>query len=106
MGERGACPLYHEAIELIGRRWTGAIVEVLMQTSTPLRFTELAAALPGVSDRMLTERLRELEERGLVDRHVESGPPARVCYELTPMGRSLEPALAELKTWARRWLDG
>jgi DNA-binding HxlR family transcriptional regulator len=106
MGERGACPLYHEAVELIGRRWTGAIVEVLMQTTAPLRFTEIAVALPGVSDRMLTERLRVLEDRGLLDRHVEAGPPVKVCYALTPMGRSLEPALDELKAWARRWLDG
>lgn len=102
---RDCCPLYHEAVELIGRRWTGAIVEVLMQADAALRFNELGSALPGVSDRMLSERLKELEERGVVERRVEAGPPVKVSYELTAMGRGLEPALAELKVWARRWLE-
>jgi DNA-binding HxlR family transcriptional regulator len=98
------CPLYHEAIELIGRRWTGAIVEVLMQAG-PLRFSEISHAVPELSDRLLSERLKNLEERGVVSREVDAGPPVKVAYELTDMGRSLEPALAELKAWARRWLD-
>jgi DNA-binding HxlR family transcriptional regulator len=99
------CPHYHEAVELIGRRWTGAILDVLLQADEPLRFTELGQAVPPVSDRMLSERLRELEDRGVVTRHVEPGPPVKVCYELTPMGRGLQPALQELKTWAQHWLD-
>jgi DNA-binding HxlR family transcriptional regulator len=104
-GQRGCCPLYHEAIELIGRRWTGAIVEVLLQAGEPLRFSEIAHAVPQLSDRMLSERMKELEERGVVERCVDPGPPVRVEYELTPMGRSLQPALAALKAWAREWLD-
>ncbi len=99
------CPLYHEAIELIGRRWTGAIVEVLLQQTAAMRFNEIAAAVPTLSDRMLSERLKELEDRGVVARDVQAGPPVRVTYALTPMGRGLEPALAELKAWAQRWLD-
>jgi DNA-binding HxlR family transcriptional regulator len=102
---RGCCPLYHEAVELIGRRWTGAILDVLLRADVPLRFTELAQAVPPVSDRMLSERLRELEERGVITRHVEPGPPVKVCYDLTPMGRGLQPALQELKAWAQHWLD-
>ena len=98
------CPLYHEAVELIGRRWTGAIVEVLLQGG-PMRFSEVAHAVPELSDRLLSERMKELEARGVVERRVLEGPPVRVEYELTPMGRSLEPALAELKAWAQRWLD-
>ncbi|MBI5104622.1 MAG: helix-turn-helix transcriptional regulator [Solirubrobacterales bacterium] len=98
------CPLYHEAVELIGRRWTGAIVEVLLQGGA-LRFSEIAHAVPELSDRLLSERLKDLEARGVVSRQVEPGPPIRVRYELTDMGRSLEPALTELKAWARRWLD-
>lgn len=105
MGERGACPLYHEAVELVGRRWSGAILEVLLQGAGALRFSEIAGALPDISDRMLSERLRELEERGLVSRHVDPGPPVKVSYALTDMGRGLEPALGELKRWAQRWLD-
>jgi len=97
------CPLYHEAVELIGRRWTGAIVEVLLQ-SGPRRFSELAAAIPELSDRLLSERLKELEARGVVARDVQSGPPVRVVYELTPMGRDLRAAVGELRDWAKRWL--
>jgi len=98
------CPHYHEAVELIGRRWTGAIVEVLMQGGA-MRFNEIAGSVPPLSDRMLSERLKELEDRGVVERVVDAGPPVKVTYALTTMGRGLEPALAELKAWARRWLD-
>jgi DNA-binding HxlR family transcriptional regulator len=98
------CPLYHEAVELIGRRWTGAIVAVLLDGGM-LRFSEIANAVPEMSDRLLSERMKELEARGVVRRTVESGPPMRVHYALTPMGRSLQPALTELRDWARRWLD-
>jgi DNA-binding HxlR family transcriptional regulator len=96
------CPLYHEAVELVGRRWTGAILRVLMEG--PLRFSEVAQAIPELSDRLLSERMKELEARGMVKRTVISGPPLRVQYELSKMGHELEPALAELQSWARRWL--
>ncbi|MDX6644219.1 MAG: hypothetical protein QOD76_2181 [Solirubrobacteraceae bacterium] len=96
------CPLYHEAVELIGKRWTGAIVSVLMHG--PLRFSEIAHAVPELSDRLLSERIKELEARGLVARTVLPGPPVRVEYALTDMGRELEPALLALKSWGRRWL--
>jgi DNA-binding HxlR family transcriptional regulator len=97
------CPFYHEAVELIGRRWTGAIVAVLLDHG-PLRFSEIAQAVPELSDRLLSERMKELEARGLVARNVEDGPPVRVTYELTPMGHELQPALEELRSWARQWL--
>jgi DNA-binding HxlR family transcriptional regulator len=99
----GCCPHYHEAIELLGRRWTGAIVRVLMHRS-PLRFCEVTQAVPELSDRLLSERMKELEARGLVVRTVLPERPAHVGYALTPMGRALEPALAELEAWAQRWL--
>jgi DNA-binding HxlR family transcriptional regulator len=97
------CPFYHEAVELIGRRWTGAIVAVLLDHG-PLRFSEIAQAVPELSDRLLSERMKELEARGVVVRRVEPGPPVRVTYALTPMGAELQPALQELKSWARHWL--
>jgi len=96
------CPLYHEAVELVGRRWTGAILRVLMDG--PLRFSEVAQSIPELSDRLLSERMKELESRGMVERTVISGPPLRVQYKLSKMGRELEPALSELQSWARRWL--
>ena len=99
------CPLYHEAVEMIGRRWTGAILAVLLDAG-PLRFSEIGHAVPELSDRLLSERMKELEARGVVSRTVDPGPPVRVVYELTDMGRSLRPALRELESWARRWLRG
>src|SRR5947208_1414541 len=98
----GCCPFYHEAVELVGRRWTGAILRVLMDG--PLRFSEIAQAVPELSDRLLSERMKELEARGIVERTVLSGPPLRVEYSLSRMGRELEPALSELELWANRWL--
>jgi len=96
------CPYYHEAIELIGKRWTGAIVGVLLNAPADgeggLRFSEIAQAVPELSDRLLSERMKELEARGVVERSVDPGPPVRVTYELTPMGRGLEPAVSELRS--------
>ena len=92
----GCCPNYHEAVELIGRRWTGAIVGVLIHRHT-LRFGEIADAVPQLSDRLLSERMKELEARGVVRRTVRPGRPVRVEYELTEMGRALAPAVRELE---------
>src|SRR6476646_12162944 len=103
------CPDYHEAIELIGKRWTGAIVGVLLNAPAEgqggLRFSEIAQAVPELSDRLLSERMKELERRGMVQRRVISGPPLRVEYSLSEMGHALEPALSELERWANRWLS-
>jgi DNA-binding HxlR family transcriptional regulator len=101
-GRGSCCPLYHEAVELVGRRWTGAILRVLMDG--PLRFSEIAQAVPELSDRLLSERMKELEARGVVERTVLPGPPVRVEYGLSRMGSELEPALSELQRWAKRWL--
>jgi DNA-binding HxlR family transcriptional regulator len=100
----GVCPHFHAAIELIGKRWTGAIVFALSEE--PLRFGELKKAVPGLSDRLLSRRLRELEREGLVEREVEPGSPVRVTYSLTEAGVELGPAIAELKSWAERWRSG
>lgn len=100
----GVCPHFHAAIELIGKRWTGAILCAL--TEGPLRFGELSRAVPGLSDRLLSQRLRELEEEGLVERQVEPDSPVRVVYSLSEPGDELRPAIRELRAWARRWRAG
>ncbi len=97
------CPKLHEAVELIGKRWTGAIIAVLLEGGA-MRFTEIAQAIPQLSDRLLSERMKELEARGIVEREVREGSPARVEYSLTEMGRELAPALRELREWALRYL--
>jgi DNA-binding HxlR family transcriptional regulator len=95
------CPDFHAAVELIGRRWAGAILWAL--ADRPGYFADIAAAVPGLSDRLLSRRLRELEAEGLVARSVHPGAPARVSYALTEKGRALEPMLRELRAWAKRW---
>src|SRR5271154_3245005 len=85
------CPRFQYTLELIGRRWVGAILRTLM--AAPRRFNEILASIPGLSDRLLTERLRELETEGIVERVVHGERPVRVCYELTACGRSLEPVI-------------
>jgi DNA-binding HxlR family transcriptional regulator len=96
------CPHFHGAVELIGRRWAGAILYAL--TGGPLHFAELKESVPGMSDRLLSHRLKELEEAGLVRREVqEAGKRVRVSYELTQKGHSLEPVMGGLRDWARHW---
>jgi len=96
------CPRYHYAVELIGRRWTGAIVRMLLDE--PRRFAELATAIPELSDRMLAERLRELEQEGVVERTVIPETPVRIEYSLTSMGRALDASISALGAWAEAWL--
>lgn len=95
------CPHFHAAIELIGKRWSGAILSTLEDGA--LRFGQLTKAVPGLSDRLLSQRLRELEDAGLVRRSVGGDAPVRVTYELTDKGAHLKPVIAELREWAQRW---
>ena len=90
-------------MELIGKRWAGAILWALSER--PHYFAELSFAIPGLSDRLLSQRLRELEAEGLVERSVEdgNGTRPRVSYALTEKGRGLHPAIRELHHWAREW---
>jgi DNA-binding HxlR family transcriptional regulator len=97
MEQPSCCAQYHRAVELVGRRWSGAILAVLIEHE-PLRFGEIGAAVPGLSDRMLAERARELERHGLVTK-TDSG-----SYALNEAGRDLEPAVRELHVWAHRWI--
>jgi DNA-binding HxlR family transcriptional regulator len=96
------CSRFHRAVELIGSRWTGAIIQTLLQGRT--RYAAIKAAIPEITDRMLSERLRSLEEEGVVVRDVVPETPVRVEYELTQKGRSLQSALEEIGNWAERWI--
>ncbi|MEW9527839.1 winged helix-turn-helix transcriptional regulator [Microbispora sp. NPDC049125] len=97
------CPRYHHAVEIIGRRWTGAILRGMLVGLT--RFSDLAAAVPGLSDRMLSERLKELDAEGIVTRVVLPETPVRVEYHLTEKGRALGTAIDALTEWAEEWVD-
>lgn len=97
------CPAYHRAIELIGRRWSGVVLRALMAGRT--RFSDLAATVPGLSDRLLSERLKELEAEGIVTRTVIPETPVRVEYGLTDKGRALTDVVVAVSAWAERWLD-
>ena len=95
------CPSFQAAVELIGRRWNGAIARALLPG--PLHFSELARAIPEISDRLLSRRLKELEAAGIVARGVEGGPPVRVRYALTEKGAALEEVIAQVERWANAW---
>jgi DNA-binding HxlR family transcriptional regulator len=101
-GHSPCCGLYHRAVELVGKRWTGAILLVMLDG--PLRFSEIRVLVPDISDRLLSERLKELEGEGIVDRSSEGCAQGRVRYRLTDKGEALEPAVGALKTWAHSYL--
>lgn len=98
----GICPQFHYAVELIGRRWTGAIISSLLAGAT--RFGELRDAIPEITDRMLTERLQELEQHGIVARTVIPDTPVRIEYALTDKGLGLQVPLSAITDWAHVWV--
>lgn len=100
--QRRFCSTFHRAVELVGRRWAGAILQVL--GGGALRFAAIRCGVPDLTPRMLTERLREMEEAGIVERRVYPDRPPRVEYRLTEMGVELLAALEPLGAWATRWM--
>lgn len=100
MGEH-ICPKFEAAFQLLGKRWTGLIIHVLL--SGPKRFKELSEAVTGLSDRVLVERLKELEESGIVTRHVYPDTPVRIEYGLTDKGKSLQPVMTAMQSWGDQW---
>lgn len=97
------CTRFHRASELIGRRWTGAIIFVLLKARC--RFATLRDAIPDITDRMLSDRLHELEAEGIVERTVIPETPVRVEYALTKKGRALAGAIEAISAWADKWVD-
>lgn len=96
------CAVYRRGIEIIGRRWTGAILRALISGRT--RFNDIAHTVPGLSDRLLSERLKELETEGIVMRTVTPSTPVRVEYALTEAGQDLVPVVQAVAGWSERWL--
>jgi DNA-binding HxlR family transcriptional regulator len=101
--QQNVCPRFHRAVELIGKRWTGAIIRILQNGRA--RFNSIAAAIPELSDRMLAERLRELENEGIIARTVIPETPVRVEYELTEKGKALDAAFCAIARWAETWVE-
>ena len=97
------CPAYSHAMEIIGRRWTGAIIRSMLAGAS--RYSEVVAAVPGLSDRLLSERLKELESEGIVERKVTPSTPVRIDYALTEKGLALASVVREVASWAERWGD-
>lgn len=96
------CPKFESAFELLGKRWTGLIIRSLQDG--PKRYKDISQIIPGMSDRMLTERITELEETGIVKRNVYPERPVRIEYELTEKGKALSPVMDEVQKWANTWI--
>lgn len=96
------CPRYEQAVQVLGKRWTGLILRALMDG--PRRFSEITAYVEGLSDRLLSERLQELEEAGIVERRVYPQRPVVIVYALTVKGADLRNVLSAIQSWADRWV--
>lgn len=101
MKNNALCPKFEAAFELLGKRWTGLIIQVML--NGPKRFSDFQEVIPNLSPRMLTERLKELEEHGVVVRQVYPEMPVRIEYELTDKGRDLQNVMTEVQAWASKW---
>lgn len=97
------CPKFKLAFDLLGKRWTGLILRTLC--GGPKRFSEIAAIIPDMSERMLSERFRELECLGIVQRTVYPETPIRIEYDLTEKGKALHPIIEAVQTWADDWVN-
>lgn len=96
------CPKYESAIDLLGKKWTGLIIRVLL--GGPRRFKDIKEQIPDMSDKILTERMKELELLGVLERHVYAETPVRIEYDLTAKGKALENVIESIQTWGEAWL--
>src|SRR3954447_26032903 len=94
------CTNFHKTIEFIGKRWMGSVIFSLLEG--PKRYHEIISSIPGISDRLLTERLRDLESEGLIEKRVIATSPKKVVYELTPAGKELEEVIQVLMKWVKK----
>ncbi|WP_110932313.1 winged helix-turn-helix transcriptional regulator [Paenibacillus bouchesdurhonensis] len=97
------CPRFESAFSILGKRWNGLIIHSLM--NGPKRFKDISNLIPSMSDKMLSERMKDLENEGILVRHVYPETPVRIEYELTEKGLALEPVMGEVQGWAEKWID-
>jgi DNA-binding HxlR family transcriptional regulator len=97
------CPKFEAAFEFLGKRWNGLIIKVLM--NDPKRFRDISETIPSMSDKMLADRLKQLEEAGIVSRNVYPETPVKIEYALTEKGYALEKAMFEFQSWADHWMN-
>jgi DNA-binding HxlR family transcriptional regulator len=102
--ETPVCQHFQRAAELLGKRWTPQLIRMLLAGA--VRYSDLKAGVPQISDHLLSERLKELEAEGIVDREVTPSTPVRIEYRLTARGRDLAGVIGELAAWAERWGTG
>ncbi|PPA70646.1 winged helix-turn-helix transcriptional regulator [Jeotgalibacillus proteolyticus] len=102
MATMSLCPKFEQAFQLLGKRWNGVIIRVL--AGSPKRFSEISEPIPQISNKILTERLKELEEQGVIIREVYPETPVRILYRLSDKGHALAPILDEVQKWADKWL--
>ncbi len=96
------CPKYESAVDILGKKWTALLIRVLL--AGPRRFKEIKKQIPDMSDRILTERMKELEQHGIVERRVFPEKPVRIEYTLTEKGESLAPVIEAIQNWGEKWL--
>ncbi|MCE5170538.1 helix-turn-helix transcriptional regulator [Paenibacillus profundus] len=99
----GMCPRFEAAFCVLGKRWNGLLIQVLL--SGPKRFKDISALIPTMSDKMLSERMKDLEAAGIVVRNVYPETPVRIEYALTDKGRALESVMEAIQEWAERWVN-
>ncbi|WP_070119895.1 winged helix-turn-helix transcriptional regulator [Bacillus marinisedimentorum] len=97
------CPKFETAFEILGRRWTGLIINVLLDS--PKRFKDISEYIPNMSDKMLVDRLKQLEASGIIVRKVFPDTPVRIEYQLTEKGKALEPVMTAIQSWAEDWVQ-
>lgn len=96
------CPRFETAFSFLGKRWNGLIIRTLMDG--PKRFKDISNQIPSMSDKMLSERMKDLESEGILIRHVYPETPVRIEYELTPKGQALRPVMDQIQSWAEDWV--
>lgn len=101
--DTGECPGYQRAVDIIGRRWAGAVVRAMLAGAS--RFSDIRSAIPGITDRVLSHRLKDLEADGIVDRRVFDERPVRIEYNLTERGRALAAVVGAIASWADAWIS-
>lgn len=97
------CPKFEKTFNILGKKWTGLIIEVLLLSDR--RFKEISEQITGVSDRVLVERLKELEDEGIVLRTEHSDGPIKIVYSLTEKGRDLVHVMEEVQLWSDKWIE-